>query len=784
MRARCRSQRTMITGLASVAALALTMLSAPAALAAHAPGQARHLAAAPEPTGTFGPHALPAGDRLACPAAARPGQAECASVLRRPAASSASSVPGYGPVSLRGAYNLTAAASRDGRGSIVAIVEAYQDPAATADLAVYRSHFRLPACTRASGCLRITNEHGGTAKLPAPNAAWATDQSIGLDVVSALCPRCRLLLVEASSNSLTDLGTAEDTAVAKGARFVFNGWDGIEFLGQGAFARYFNHPGAAIVFGAGDTGYGTSFPADLQYVTAVGGTTLNRSKFNARHWAETAWTGTNSGCSILEAKPSWQRADASASAGCLNRTENDVAADADPGTGAAIYDSFGTSKSWAEDGGTALAAAIITAAYALAGAPAPHSYPASYPYQHAGHLYDVRFGSNGACGLTREYLCTAGVGYDGPTGLGTPHGTAAFSAAGTHPVTLVDPGTQDDQAGTSVSFRITGLDARKAATALRYTARGLPAGLSIRSVPHSTSAEISGRLPAAVGSHAVTVTARDTKTGQTGTTRFSIVAAGSLTPAAPITSAIATDTNISLAPPEGLCLDSGAGTAGTQATIQACTGTAQQLWTYLPEGAPGAPYQLTINGLCLSLAAGSVQLGGCDRGVTTQGWRLLFGGTLENAGAGRCLETGSNFTNPLTLQPCNTALGFQQWHLITATLQSAVPGMCMAVNDDGFHPAPYTVEPCGNGGQQGFGFNNDGRVLSSLLRCMGEGNAGVESANCSGSVAQDWLVGPGGELINESSGLCLDDQANSQVAGTQLVLDPCYGTLGEIWAIA
>lgn len=355
---------------------------------------------------------------------------------------------------------------------------------------------------------------------------------------------------------------------------------------------------------------------------------------------------------------------------------------------------------------------------------------------------------------------------------------------GTQPVTLVDPGTRDDQAGASATFPITGLDARQGAAALRYTARGLPAGLSITSIPRSTSAEITGKLPAAPGSYAVTVTAKDAKTGKTGTTRFSIVGAGSLTPTSPIKSAISTDSNISLGPPKGLCLDSGAGTAGTEVTIQTCTGTAEQLWTYLPEGAPGAPYQLTINGLCLGLAAGSVQLAACDRNITTQSWRLLYGGTLENTGSGTCLEAGNNWTNPLTLQACNTAIGYQRWHLLGATLQSAVPGMCMAVNDNGFDPAPYMIEPCGGGYQQGFGFNNDGEVLSSLLRCMGYGLTGVTSGDCTGSVAQDWLVGPGGELINEGSGQCLDDPGNSEAAGTQLVLEPCYGTLGEIWAIA
>jgi hypothetical protein len=782
--ARRRGRLSVMAGLASIALLALSLTGVPTALAGQ--NAAHHGTTAPELSSAAPLHRLPAGYRLACPPALRPGQAECMSVQQRPASSGSSAPSGYSPASLRSAYKLTKSSDSGGRGETVAIVEAFRDPAAAADLAVYRSHYKLPACTRPNGCLRIINEHGGS-KLPAANRAWATDQTIGLDAVSALCPHCHLLLVEASSNSLQNLGTAEDTA-AQRAKFVFNGWGSQEAIGQDSDAHYFNHPGVAIVFSSGDNGYGATFPADLQYVTSVGGTSLKRSKFNTRHWAETAWADTGSGCSSLEPKPSWQRLDASAPDGCLNRTGNDVGADANPSTGIATYDTYG-SHGWTKAGGVSVAAAIVTAAYALAGNPAPRTYPASYPYQQRSHLFDVQFGTNGGCDLNRQYLCTAAQGFDGPTGLGTPDGAAGFAASSPRPVTLADPGTQDNEASTSVTIHIAGFDGRQGAAALAYTAVGLPAGLSIKSVPHSTNANITGTLSAKVGSFAVTVTARDKTTGKTGSTHFTIVAAGSLTPSAPITAAIATDTSTSLGPAEGQCLDSGAGTAGTTVGIETCTGTAEQLWTYLPEGAPGAPDELISNGLCLSLVAASVQLASCDRSDATQSWRLLFGGTLKNIGSGTCLETGSGFTDPITMQGCNSTIGFQQWHLIGATLQSAVPGMCMAVNDNGADPASYMIEPCGNGGLQGFGFNNDGSVLSSLDRCMiGEGTrrdgAGVASGFCDAGAAQDWFVSPSGELINAGSGLCLDDPGNSKVAGTQLVLEDCYGTLGEIWAIA
>jgi hypothetical protein len=709
------------------------------------------------------------------------------SVLSDPAGP-AVAVPGYGPVALRSAYKLTkAAASKNSR--TVAIVGAFSDPNAATDLAAYRSHFKLPACTKANGCLRIVNEHGGTGGLPNGEPSWATLQTTGLDVISALCPYCKLLVVDASSNSLTDLGIAEETAASLGAKFVFNGWSSIEFTGEDAFAHYFNHPGAAIVFASGDQGYGPRFPVDLPYVTAVGGTSLTRSSFNSRGWAETAWTQTASGCATLGIKPSWQRADARTPAGCLNRTENDVAADADPATGAAIFDTYATGKTWAKAGGTALAAAIVTATYALAGTPLPRTYPASYPYQHASHLFDVKFGSNGgSCELNRTYLCTADQGYDGPTGLGTPNGTAAFTDAGSQPVTLMDPGTRDLEAGHNVAISITGFDARAGAAPLAYSATGLPAGLSIAPVPQTTNAKITGTLPTTVTSYAVTVTAKDNTTGQVGTTHFSIVAAASLTPTAPITTAITTNPNAGIGPATGNCLDSGAGSAGTVVTIQTCTGVAAQVWTYLPEGAPGAPAEVTINGLCMANVSGSIQLAACTKANAMQSWQVLFGGVLKNTGSGTCLATTSN-GNPLTMQACNTAVGDEQWHMTAASIQSGVTGMCVAEDDDGFHSSSYMIEPCHGGFFQGFSFNNDGSVSSSLGRCMiGSGvrrdGGGVSTGFCDAGAAQDWLVGPGGELINSGSGLCLDDPGATQVAGTQLDLQDCDGRLGEVWAIA
>jgi subtilase family serine protease len=342
---------------------------------------------------------------------------------------------GYGPADLQSAYGLTAQSASGGVGQTIAIVDAYNDPNAAADLAVYRSQFGLPPCTTASGCFKKVNQSGGTS-YPRGNKGWAEEISLDLDMASAICPNCNILLVEASSNSFTNLGKAEDYAAAH-ANVVSNSYGGGEFTSEGSstYDGHYNHPGVAITVSSGDSGYGVEFPAASQYVTAVGGTTLSRNS-SPRGWAETAWSGAGSGCSAYEPKPSWQH-----DTGCAKRTVADVSAVADPNTGLGVYDTYnscGTSSfcdtlislglaqgldGWAQVGGTSLSSPLIASVYALAGNTGSTTY-GSYPYSHTGALFDVTSGSNGSCGGT--YLCTATTGYDGPTGLGTPNGTGAF----------------------------------------------------------------------------------------------------------------------------------------------------------------------------------------------------------------------------------------------------------------------------------------------------------------------------------------------------------------------
>ncbi|MEV0840384.1 S53 family peptidase [Actinocatenispora sera] len=313
---------------------------------------------------------------------------------------------------IQSAYQLPSALL--GARQTVAIVDAYDDPTAEADLAVYRAANHLPACDADFPCFRKVDQRGGT-DYPAPDDGWAVEESLDLDMVSAACPNCHILLVEADDPSFDNLGAAVDEAVALGATVVSNSYGGAEFNGEQDYQAHYDHPGVAITVSSGDTGFGVQVPAAYPTVTAVGGTTLFQDG-SARGWGETAWTGAGSGCSAYLAKPKWQKDRL-----CHKRTVADVAAVADPSTPVAVYDTD-NEPGWLAAGGTSVAAPIVAGVYALAGNAT--TVTNAYPYSHSRALFDVVGGSNGSCG--GGYLCQAVPGYDGPTGLGSPHGIGAF----------------------------------------------------------------------------------------------------------------------------------------------------------------------------------------------------------------------------------------------------------------------------------------------------------------------------------------------------------------------
>jgi subtilase family serine protease len=347
---------------------------------------------------------------------ARPGNA--------PAVSASDTSPGdggaYAPANLQAAYNLPS--STNGAGQTVAVVDAYDDPTAESDLAAYRSYFGLSPCTTANGCFRKVNEQGGTS-YPQGDTGWGEEISLDLDMVSAICPNCDILLVEASSTDTTDLGIGVNEAVSLGANVVSNSYGGPEFNGEATQStQYFSHPGVAITVAAGDEGYGAEFPSTSNTVTSVGGTTLEQATgATSRDATETAWSDGGSGCSSYESKPTWQ-----SDTGCTKRMTADVSAEADPDTGVWVYDTYGGGQAWGVYGGTSVAAPIIGGVYALADNAPSTTKMNSLPYAHTVALNDVTSGSDGTCSVA--YFCHAEVGYDGPTGLGTPNGVAAFTA--------------------------------------------------------------------------------------------------------------------------------------------------------------------------------------------------------------------------------------------------------------------------------------------------------------------------------------------------------------------
>jgi subtilase family serine protease len=354
-----------------------------------------------------------------------PGQAHCfAKVVTdargniidgKPAARAGRNIApsGYGPADLQSAYRTSATAGN--ASYTIAIVDAYGYASAEDDLAVYRSQFGLPACTTANGCFKKYNQNGVQGSYPREDTGWAQETALDLDMASAMCPNCHIILVEATNNSLANLAAAVNKAVQLGADAVSNSYGGSE-SGTGSYETAYNHPGVAITVSSGDNGYGVEFPAASPHVTAVGGTSLTRAS-NSRGWNETAWSGAGSGCSAVFAKPTWQN-----DALCGRRTVADVSAVANPSTGVAVYGPSTRKRSgWMVFGGTSVSAPLIAGVYGANGGAANYG---GDPYGQVSALYDVTSGSNGSCSGT--YLCTATGGYDGPTGLGTPNGATAF----------------------------------------------------------------------------------------------------------------------------------------------------------------------------------------------------------------------------------------------------------------------------------------------------------------------------------------------------------------------
>ncbi len=350
---------------------------------------------------------------------------------------------GLTPQNLHAAYSLPSETPASSSQTI-ALVDAYNDPTAEADLAVYSQQFGLPACTTANGCFRKINQSGKPSPLPAKQGEWATEISLDVQMAHAVCENCHILLVESNNETWGSLGAAVNAAVAAGATVISNSYGGPEGAGYGSLnSPYYVHPGVVVTVASGDCGYfnqacgGTAaadFPAASPDVVAVGGTTLSLS---GGTWGSTVWSKGGSGCSHIFTAPLWQSgAEPFSATGCgSGRSVADVAAVGDPYTGVDVYDSTpsgsGAGTGWGVWGGTSAASPIVAAEFALAGGARGVSDAASTLYSHlgeSGSLYDVVSGTNGSCsGAT---ACRAGTGYDAPTGVGSPVGLEAFSVSG------------------------------------------------------------------------------------------------------------------------------------------------------------------------------------------------------------------------------------------------------------------------------------------------------------------------------------------------------------------
>jgi len=340
---------------------------------------------------------------------------------------------GYGPAALQAAYALS---TSGGVGQTVALIESGDYPTAQADLNVYRSEYGLPAC--GSGCFTKVSQTGSTTKLPKENASWAEESALDMDMVSAICPNCHILMVEANSATNANLGAATNEAATLGATEISNSYGGSE---SGASNSAYNHAGIVITASSGDSGYagGVEQPCSYSTVVCTGGTSLQTAS-NARGYTETVWNdlasghgAASSGCSADVAKPSWQT-----DKGCTKRSESDVSFSADPLHGVAVYDStsYQGYKGWLEFGGTSVASPAIAAVYALAGNASslgPNAAQKIWNDAGAG-LWSVTSGNNLSgstkCGSAYAYICTAGTGtdgvYSGPAGWGTPDGLTDF----------------------------------------------------------------------------------------------------------------------------------------------------------------------------------------------------------------------------------------------------------------------------------------------------------------------------------------------------------------------
>jgi len=390
------------------------------------------VAAVPAAQAVAGAHARARGAvhvKRACAVPTSAGEAACYALVRtdaggRPLVSTA--LPkGYGPAQFHTGYDLP---TTTGTPQTIAIVDAFAEPNIVSDLNTYDATYGLPKfklCANLAqhDCLAVLNQNGKKKPRPATNGGWGLEIALDVETAHEICQNCRINLYESNNESFKSLETSVDTAAAQGADVISNSYG--NFGHDCAPNAAYHHPGIAVTVSAGDDGFGVSCPAVMNTVVAVGGTRLNLDRSN-HYLSESVWAGSGSGCSTKNTARPWQTDESTwgAIACGTGRGMNDVAADASPATGAAVYDTFGFGG-WVTVGGTSVSSPLIAGVYALAGNASSFAYPARSVYLAPGSdLHDVTTGNDGAC--THLLQCHAGAGFDLPTGVGTPKGMGAF----------------------------------------------------------------------------------------------------------------------------------------------------------------------------------------------------------------------------------------------------------------------------------------------------------------------------------------------------------------------
>jgi len=336
---------------------------------------------------------------------------------------------GLTPTQTRHAYGFDLVTNQ-GAGQTIAIVDAYDHPNIESDLAVFNSTFGLPSCTTLNGCFRKVYASGFR---PRTNAGWALEIALDVEWAHAIAPAAKILLVEAASNSFSDLLYAVDTAVRQGASVVSMSWGGGEFPSEPSYDSHFMVTGVTFTASAGDSGNGGEYPAASPYVVSVGGTRLQVDAAG-NYISETAWSGSGGGLSSYETEPWYQGTYGIPNNPNFKRGIPDVAYDGDPNTGFPVYDSVKTQgqSGWFQVGGTSAGAPQWAALFAIANSmraaqgrsPLSSAHTSLYAIGGEVRYNDVTGGSNGSCGA----VCTTGVGYDYVTGFGSPRANTIIPA--------------------------------------------------------------------------------------------------------------------------------------------------------------------------------------------------------------------------------------------------------------------------------------------------------------------------------------------------------------------